>query len=90
MCNIWKNIIHQKILNKEIYGRKKHGQLRKCWITDMEEDLKRMSIQIHKVKNQDQVECTRFVQEAKVNTGLLCQTNGDGDDEYIILEYTHR
>jgi hypothetical protein len=44
MCNIWKNIIARKILNEEIYGRKKQGQLRKCWITDMEEDLRSISI----------------------------------------------
>jgi len=31
----------RKILNEEIYGRKKQGQLRKCWITDMEEGLRR-------------------------------------------------
>jgi len=47
----------------------------------MEEDLKRMSIQGHRVKTPDQQECTRFVQEAKVNTGLLCQKNDDDDDD---------
>jgi len=60
----------RKILNEEIYGRKKQGQLRKCWITDMEEDLRRINIQGHTVKNQDQQECRRFVREAKVTTGL--------------------
>jgi hypothetical protein len=60
----------RKILNEEIYGRKKQGQLRKCWITCMVEDLRRMSIQGHRVKTQDQQLCRRFVREAKVNMGL--------------------
>jgi len=44
------------------------------------------------VKTQEQQERTGFVWEAKVNTGLLCQTNDDDDDddEYIILECTDR
>jgi hypothetical protein len=33
----------KKLLNEEIYGRKKPEQSRKRWITDVEEDL-RMSI----------------------------------------------
>jgi hypothetical protein len=39
-------------------------------MTDMEEVLRRMSIQGHTVKNQYQQECRRFVWEAKVTTGL--------------------
>jgi hypothetical protein len=36
----------KKILKEEIYGRKKQGlSSRKCWISDVEEDLLRMSIQ---------------------------------------------
>jgi hypothetical protein len=37
--------IPKTVLSEEIYGKKKQGRPRKCWITDMEEDLRKMNIQ---------------------------------------------
>jgi hypothetical protein len=59
-----------KILNEEIYSRKKRERPRKRWITDTEEDLRRMSIQVWRVTTQDRQEWRRIMWEAKVHTGL--------------------
>jgi hypothetical protein len=40
----------RKILNEEICGRKKRGRRRKRWITDVEEDLRRMSVRGWRLK----------------------------------------
>jgi hypothetical protein len=40
--------IPKKILNKEIYGRKKQRQPRICWITDEEQDLRKMTFEVGK------------------------------------------
>lgn len=66
----------KKILNEEIYGRKKPDQPRKCWITDVEEDL-RMSIGGWWVKTQNWRDWRRIVREPKVHIGLQCQNNDE-------------
>jgi hypothetical protein len=58
------------ILNEEIYGRKKRGQPRKRWVTDVEEYLRRMSIRVLRQKTRDRQDWRRIVRETKVHIGL--------------------
>jgi ABC-type proline/glycine betaine transport system ATPase subunit len=60
----------KRVLNEEIYGLKKRGRPRKRWTTEAEEDLRRISIQGWRVKNQDQQKWRGILQETKVHTGL--------------------
>jgi hypothetical protein len=78
----------KKILNEEIYGRKKRGRQRKRWITDVKEDFRRMRIRVWGVKTRLRQHWATIVREAKVPIGPEHQTaaaaadddDGDGDD----------
>jgi hypothetical protein len=52
-----------------MYSRKKRGIPRRRRITDFEEDLKRMRIQVWLMETQDRQDWRRIVWEAKGHTG---------------------
>jgi len=60
----------KRILSEGMYGTKKRGRRWNSWITDVEEDSRKMSVQPWRVKARDRLDWKRIVLEAKVHSGL--------------------
>jgi hypothetical protein len=60
----------KRVMREKIYTRRKSGRPKVRWLDEVQEDLRKMGIEVWRRKAQDRDQWRRIAQEAKAHVGL--------------------